>query len=350
VLLGVLLALLGATAVVAPPGLASDCGPAEAGCHSVRLGVNDNWDARHYQAADLEPAHDAQLRLLRFPWSWAQTQPTGPDDWNWAYTDRIMAAAQAAGEKVIFKPQGSPCWARPAVPCSAQGTVPPAAAYLPYWRDYVRAVIERYGDSIAAVEVWNEPNLWWYWSAPIAPRRYAHLLRVTYDAVKSVDPQMTVVYGGLSSAASTAAGRMEYGRFLAASLENGAANHFDALAIHPYAPAPAEPGYLDRVDAILRRVRAVAQAHGMPGIPLWVTEFGYPSSGGLSEEAQAQQLVATLHRFARTPGVQVAIIHRMYDPLGAAPKFGLLDRLGNTKPAYCAVSQWAGGPPCPAAP
>lgn len=322
----------------APPTV--NCGTTTVHCHPLRVGVNDDWAVKRY--SDLGAAHDAGLEWIRFPWSWADTQPTGPDDWHWGLTDRIMAAAQAAGERVIFKPEGSPCWAHPSVPCSTLGPVPPDPAYLPQWQAYIRAVVARYGSAIAGVEVWNEENTIPNWMAPISPVRFVGLLKNAYTAVKSVNPRMKVVYGGLSAATETDATHMEYGQFLQATLAHGAGHYFDALAIHPYVIG-AGPEYLSRVRDLIDSVAQIARDYGRPRVPIWVTEFGYPSGRMLSEGTQATRIQATLNLLAHTPRVPVAIIHRMFDPSGGAFHYGLLDSAGNPKPAYQAVSSWTGG-------
>jgi polysaccharide biosynthesis protein PslG len=332
---------------VATPAVVN-CGTTTVHCHPLRVGVNDDWATKHYNDADLATARDAGLGLIRFPWSWADTQPTGPNEWQWGLTDRIMAAAKDAGEQVIFKPEGSPCWAHPSVPCSTPGPVPPDPAYLPEWGEYVREVVARYSDTIAAVEVWNEENVVPYWSATISPVRFVGLLKAAYTATKSVDPQMKVVYGGLSPSTSTSPTQMDYRQFLQATLAHGAGDYFDALAIHPYVLG-AGPDYLTRIRDLIDSVARIARDYGKPWVPIWVTEFGYASghtlagSGPvLSEGVQAARIYATLDLLAHMPRVPVAIVHRMFDRTGFAPHYGLLDPSGDPKPAYRAVTSWTG--------
>lgn len=337
---------------IGAPGTVN-CGTTPVHCHPLRVGVNDDWAISHFSATDLAAARNAGLGLIRFPWSWGDTQPTGPDDWHWGLTDRIMAAADAAGEQVIFKPEGSPCWAHPSVPCSTPGPVPPDPEYLPEWREYVRAVVARYPGTIAAVEVWNEENTASYWRAPISPIRYVGLLKRAYTATKSVDPSVKVVYGGLSATTTTDSTQMAYGQFLSRTLDLGAAGYFDALAVHPYVLGTGR-NYLAGIRDVIDSVARTASAYGRPQVPIWVTEFGYatgraPTGSGpdLSEGTQAVRISATLNLLAHMPRVPVAIIHRMYDPPGLGADYGLLDSAGNPKPAYGAVKSWTGAGDAP---
>ena len=55
-----------------------------------------------------------------------------------------------------------------------------------------------YGD-VDAIEVWNEPNLQREWGETDPPPECGEMLRMlklTYAAVKSVDPSIQVVTGG----------------------------------------------------------------------------------------------------------------------------------------------------------
>ncbi len=314
-----------------------NCGTTTENCHALQIGVNDDWAAGHYQASDLNLANQAGLEWLRFPWSWADTQPNGPGDWNWGSTDRIMNAAQLAGERVIFKPQGSPCWAHPSVPCTNSATVPPDPQYLPEWQDYIRAVLQRYPQTIAAVEVWNEPNLRPFWDAPISPSRYAQVLRSAYTAVKSVNPHMPVVSGGLAAVTTTTATQMDYRTFLNNTLSGGARGYFDAAAIHLY-PSYLSGPFIGAVSTTIGNVRNIVG----PNSPIWVTEFGYPSPTVAFEQQQAMEIGATLNLLAHTRNVQVAIVHRMFDKGGTDlfAHYGLVRTDGSPKPSYSAVRAW----------
>jgi hypothetical protein len=314
-----------------------NCGTTTKNCHPLQVGVNEDWAALHSQASELGVANRVGLDWLRFPWSWADTQPNGPDDWNWDYTDRIMDAAQAAGEKVIFKPQGSPCWAHPSVPCTSSSTVPPDPDYLAEWQDYIRAVLQRYPGTIVAVEVWNEPNLRPFWDAPISPDRYAQVLRSAYTAVKSVDAKMPVVSGGLAAMTSTTATQMDYRSFLTAALSKGTKGYLDAVAIHPY-PNYQKGTYLNELSTIVGNVRSIVGSK----LPIWVTEFGYPTPTDADEQQQSTQITQSLNLLAHTQNVPVAIVHRMLDKSGGSiyAHYGLVRADYSPKPSYCAVGVW----------
>ncbi len=89
-----------------------------------------------------------------------------------------------------------------------------------YYAAYVYKIVERYGDHIKFYEVWNEPDFsstsnaqsppgtpdsWWdkdpdpcdllWFNAPV--QYYVRMLRITYDIVKTLDPDAYVCVGGL---------------------------------------------------------------------------------------------------------------------------------------------------------
>ena len=90
-----------------------------------------------------------------------------------------------------------------------------------YFARYVHLLAENYGDQVKFWEVWNEPDLdvggnaplgpewpgnWWTNNPPpcevhiFAPiQHYVRMLRITYEVVKSVDPDDYIAVGGLGN-------------------------------------------------------------------------------------------------------------------------------------------------------
>lgn len=86
-----------------------------------------------------------------------------------------------------------------------------------------------------ALEVWNEPNLDREWAAPIDPARYTDLLRASYNAIKSANPNTLVISGAPAPTGAEAAypGRvMNDDRFLAGMAAAGAVNYMDCIGAH----------------------------------------------------------------------------------------------------------------------
>ena len=64
------------------------------------------------------------------------------------------------------------------------------------WRNYVRAVAEHYKGRIRAYEIWNEQDGGFWRPAPNAAQ-YTELLKIAYREIKAVDPDATVIVGGM---------------------------------------------------------------------------------------------------------------------------------------------------------
>jgi hypothetical protein len=63
---------------------------------------------------DLDAMARTGARWLRFDINWNVVQCRGPRSWNWAPSDRVVAAARARGIEVLALITYTPAWARPA--------------------------------------------------------------------------------------------------------------------------------------------------------------------------------------------------------------------------------------------
>ena len=122
---------------------------------------------------------------------------------------------------------------------------------------------------------------------------------------------------------------------------------FDVLAYHPYAypftapelPVPARGSVLSAAG----QMRAVLRRHGGGRVPLWITEVGWPTSGGYGvSEAKQAQYVARMQSATFAEGVPVLAWYAygdVPDPTGANQEahFGFFRADGSAKPAYAAL-------------
>ena len=309
--------------------------------HPLVPGVNDDW---HVRSGDLGDVSRIGGQLIRFPFTWATVQPDSSDTWDWTVYDRIFAAARARGLGVILEPSAAPCWAHPVTPCPPGiAPEPPDALHQVQWQEFIRRALERY-DNIAAVEVWNEPNVSSFWLGGPDPARYAALLQATYTAVKSVRPDLPVLFGGVATFSPNAPLQAGYIDFLRKAYAAGAGGYFDALALHPYPVPYNRPDYRERVLGVIAHARQVSRQAQHTTIPIWITEMGLTTAGpgAVSETAQASRFGALYKLLARIPRLPVVVLHRYFDQEGAGnPEngFGVVRPDLSEKPAY-AVTQW----------
>ncbi len=114
-------------------------------------------------------------------------------------------------------------------------------------------------------QIWNEPNLRYYWKQPFADS-YVGLLRAAHTAVKRADPRAKVVLGALTNLAWRSLGQIYRIR--------GARGLFDIAAVNGFTKTPAH------VMLYLRFVRAAMNRSGDSAKPMLATELSWPSASG----------------------------------------------------------------------
>lgn len=133
---------------------------------------------------------------------------------------------------------------------------------------------------VDAIEIHNEPNLSIEWGGKIPnAREYTEMLRVSYETVKAIAPQMIVVSGGLAPTITTpdrlAITDIDYAQEM---LEAGAGDYFDAFGYHPYgynAPPEQAPAYRTLNFRRTELIWALLNRYGITDKQIWLTEFGW---------------------------------------------------------------------------
>lgn len=177
---------------------------------------------------------------------------------DWSEPDRTFAAAEEHGyppERMLVQLFGSAEWNTTAKKPYRIGPYQSPANYAPKdvtaWRDFVTAVLRRY-PRIRAVELWNEPHLPGYsvfWQDS-SPEQFVDLLKNGYEAVKAVDPSVSVMLGGVG---------MRYQPFYERLIALGGWKYFDQVGTHC--------GY--RMD----HFRDTETRHGAPHKPYFENEW-----------------------------------------------------------------------------
>lgn len=125
---------------------------------------------------------------------WYQVNPA-PGVWEWPDADRRMISADSWVGDVMYVFCGTPLWAaaaidRPDENWYGEGTNAPPRR-MSYWRDYVTAIVDRYGDVVDAYQMWNEANSRFMWRG--TPRMMARMTVVAADIIEQRDPTATIV-------------------------------------------------------------------------------------------------------------------------------------------------------------
>ena len=231
-------------------------------------GINAHIHGRDDPERSAAAAAAAGIGSIRAAFDWdAIERPEG--SWNFERSDMAFDAAERHGLKIL--------------PILGFGTrwASPAYMHLDRWAEYVRRFVGRYGKRITEVEVWNEENCDGFWKSP-NPTNYLPLLKRTWEAVKSIDPGIRVSLGGTSGIPFD---------FIEEVYALGGAEFFDVLSVHPYTH-PCQPE--GNLDVRLEMLREVMARHGDADKPIWITEMGWPTLGGVPAclELLAQSLAA----------------------------------------------------------
>ena len=307
------------------------------------------------QDRQLDQIADAGAEIARVDVGWSSLEQTAKGSYERWYLDQLdtlVDKADAHGVKLLITFTDSPCWASSAPESVKQGCdgawwergvqrYPPVDA-----NDYADALaflVRRYGDRVAGWEVWNEPNLKYFFDSSDAPADYARIVRAAYPAAKAADPSATVIAGSLSESPP---------EFVEALFRHGIGGHFDAFSIHPYSgdASPLDPLDGGSVKSSFVRgvpaVREVLMSHGEDK-PIWLTEFGWNTSNirgsvswmnGVDEKTQALYTEQALTKVGQWSYVDVAIVFELVDEDNDAgdrnANFGLLRHDGTAKPAF----------------
>jgi hypothetical protein len=175
--------------------------------------------------------------------------------------------------------------------CSHSGAhfnYPPtsSAEKMKVWLDFVRAFVDRYHDRVRYWEIWNEPNIAYFWKPEPDPEAYARLVKETSKTIKQIDPDATILAGVLAMVDTAYAEKL---------FARGIASYIDKLVYHPYGEIP---------EASIEPVKWLKKLVDMQKkIGLWQGECGYPSrehtagwygTGPWGENIQAKWLLRRL--------------------------------------------------------
>jgi hypothetical protein len=306
------------------------------------------------QDAQLSQRGGAKIARITFDWRWAEANP---GQWDLSRYDALYREMTTRGIRPVWVLLFAPHWAwDPSVNCDQwhqDCTYPPAPSHDADWQNMVDLVVRRYPLS-AAIEVWNEPNLYAFWRPQPDPARYAQLLEEAHTAVKAAAPAMPVLGGSVTNSPVDGAWGLSEASFLRGVFANGGGSSMDGVSLHLYKQGA---GAADSVGNGLRDIRAARDAAGFGGLPIWITELGLSTTDTnpdyrVSEQGQADGLVNDYRRLATMPDIAAVIVHTLIErpPASGATEvgFGLVHEDFTPKPAYCALAVAVGATdPCP---
>jgi hypothetical protein len=208
---------------------------------------------------DMEFLKAAEVEFLRISFGWDGIEEE-KDVYDWLFWDDFVdIAVDEYGITLIPYICYTPLWN--STGDSLNHWNHPPVDYDQFGK-FVYALVNRYKDRIKTWEIWNEPDIEFFWNGPIED--FAKLYKIGADAVRRADPSAKIVLGGLAH-------RVEFLESLFRDFE--ISPYVDIVNFHSYRETwdgrPAE----DIVDYV-QQVAAVVERYGH-NQPLWMAEVGY---------------------------------------------------------------------------
>jgi hypothetical protein len=237
-------------------------------------------------ARQLDMMVRAGVETIRVVFSWSDAQPypieagvppaqasefgdAGGVPTDFSTTDEIVGLAAQRGLRVLPVVLYAPRWDARGNPSG----VPTPARTAPYG-SYLTALVERYGPHgtfwghggprlpIRMWQIWNEPNLAYYWPQP-SVAGYVRLLRAAHAAIKHADPGASVVIGAITNWSW---------QYLAEIYHRHGRGLFDVVAVNQFTSSPG------RLMEILQLVRQTLDEFGDRSTRLLATELSWTSA------------------------------------------------------------------------
>jgi GH35 family endo-1,4-beta-xylanase len=319
---------------------ALSCQSSEPSVEPAEIGMNLHF--RGADAATIKRQFDLMAAMnvawVRVDVDWSVIE-SERGQFDWTSVDMIVDEAAARGIDVLAVLVFSPAWARStttADPATADPATANRSRPVPSeWATFAHVAAQRYAPlGVHSWEIWNEPNTSKFWPPRPDVNEYGSLFWVAADAIRGVDPEATLLIGGLSPKYDVPEAELTPVDYLEALYANGAAQRADGVAAHPYT-FPALP-----MDAQQRTVggfpdlpalHAVMERHGDGGKKIWITEFGAPTGTGpnaVSEDNQAASLVQAREQVAdwdwAGPLMYYELVDGGTDPAEIEQNFGVV--------------------------
>jgi exo-beta-1,3-glucanase (GH17 family) len=321
--------VLCALAILAVSAAAAVAGPEYRGAqvHSLWPSVSSAE-----MTQELNALQAAGVNVVRVDVGWA-TMETSKGEYDATYLaklDALSAGAAARGIKLIATLWQTPQWA------SSGGAWNDAPSNPADFGAFAQFITSRYGSELAAVEVWNEPEINENLIAANLPATYVQMVKAVYAGAKLGDPNVPVLAGSLAYADIP---------FLQELYADGIKGYYDGISLHPYADgaAPANTAVTHSFLGGIESLHTAQQAAG-DDTPEWVTEFGWPtgtSEGANTEQQQAEYTEQAFALLDSLPYVAGATVYQLRDmetnPSDPEDNFGMLRQNFAPRPAYAAL-------------
>lgn len=256
--------------------------------------------------ADFELMQETGIDLLRISFGWDGIESV-EDEYDWLFWDDFVeTAVDEYGITLIPYVMYTPKWAATNQDEAYYWRSPPAD-YAEFG-EFVFDLVTRYKDRIKTWELWNEPDIEWFWTG--TPEEFAPYLKIGAEAVRRADPEATIVLGGIAH-------DPEF--LLTLFRDHGVSEHVDVVNMHNYN----ETWSADPVEDIGNYIRHVSEIVGRygDGEALWLAEVGYST---YRDSAYVSGENLAYYAYEHTPAFQAVQLVRTVTAALATDKLSAL--------------------------
>jgi hypothetical protein len=206
-----------------------------------------------------------------------------------------------------------------------------------FWRD----VTLRW-PNVVALEVYNEPNLNFFWPSPNAAT-YVGVLSAIYSTIETVP-----IIGGAFSHYQGGAQGIALSTYLDSFFAAGGGAVCDAYSIHPYpyelgtTDDPAGTGEWWRGTAATINLLNTKSISNLYPKSIWVTELGQNVPFNVTEAEQAKSLPMFYDWCEQHPLVEAVFFHTLMEQAAETAEYAVLRENKTKRPAYRALQDRLG--------
>lgn len=204
-------------------------------------------------------------RLWDIGMVWVTLEPSD-DEWNLHKLDKAIRTAEEKGISLLVTLGQTPTWcaAKPYrySPYGKKDSTTRPPKDIKYWEDYIRTIATKYKGKIKYWELWNEPDLYWFYSGTI--KEMVNLYKVAYAIIKSINPESIVLSPPI---ASWGGGLLWLNSFL----RQGGKNYIDGIDFHYYTGKFITPESLKYHILSIKRIR---KRNNISNKPIFNSEGG----------------------------------------------------------------------------
>lgn len=235
--------------------------------------------------ADLSEQRQTGIQIHRQVFSW-QLIESSKGSYDFSVTDRYMEGLARNAQKVLpilfdapkfYRKGGNDSRGIHGVPKSGKALGKFGAAivkrYGPKGSFWKQGGMGKYRkrSAVKSVQIWNEPNLRYYWNDRPNARQYAKLLIAAAKQINKADKNTEIVTAGIPFSKTKRA--INPTKFIAGMYRAGVRRHVDTLAFNAYA------NNVKDLNSKLKKIRKALSKAKAKKTPVWITEIGWASQG-----------------------------------------------------------------------